>query len=685
MKKQIILLINIYFLLLWSFASMSCYAANPTWSYKYSASYSTTAISLDKVIAVSNGGYLGVGLASDSVPLNPFSGPFICRFDQDGQALWTRHLTSPDSNSMDSQGFDSVVESRDGGFVATSGVRLEWVDGSGQTQIGGATLIVKFDIDGNLLWQKLYNKDLLGYRIWSSRIRTTIDGHYVIVGETTIYHRDEYDSIDWHERAGFIIKIDDNGQELFGHAYCGDRINSDDWLFNDVVQADDGSYFVVGYASGNMLLGKLDSVGELVWVKTFDTAEDGIEILAKERGIGILLVDDTIYVVGNYRRSPSSPLGLLYSGTGIVSSFTLSGVHNWTKTVFDDAYLIGDFINSGDGNFYIAPDSLGSYLVKVSSQGNILWKKISDSMPTSLALDTDNGLLVVENRSRVNEFNLVSKYDSDGNGCQTLINDIFYRSRDIDLVGSSVHYYSTSLTVENDVNSVASGPAITFEKICSMDPQMTVYMPHLTGTNDNLSDWNDYLEVDNCGNEQAIFTIKLYDENGRELYSGVQSVEAKGEAVIDLKALSGNARCGKIYYHDDDLNYRLAYENDLSGGVAEFKLGSESNGTLGFYFSDFTPAIVWKGMALCNWGAETVNVTLKAQGTGLESEGPTLEVAPNNKVVGDFSEWFPELDFSQVKRILVTSDLPTINGITISGDASGQLLILSTATPAQGE
>ena len=224
-------------------------------------------------------------------------------------------------------------------------------------------------------------------------------------------------------------------------------------------------------------------------------------------------------------------------------------------------------------------------------------------------------------------------------------------------------------------------PVPSVEKVCRAATQMTVYMPHLTGTPDNQPEWSDYLEIDNYSRENADINIILYNENGSALYNGGLTMPALQNEVIDLKTLAGNARCGKIIYDNPKLNFRLAYENNFGGGVAEFRLNDELDDNLGFYFSDFTPAIIWKGMALCNWGAVTANISLKAQGNGVEHNGPTLSVAPNTKIVGTFAQWFPTLNFNQVKRILISSDQPTIDGITISGDGSGSLLLFTTATP----
>ncbi len=679
-KQKIKFRITLTIIIILSF-TLTCYAADATWSYKYTTPDQLTGF--NDVIPVSSGGYLAVGSATDN-NIDNLKNAFITRLDANLQVLWQKSFTFAVGQEDE---LYSVVESPDGGFI-TAGRTCTKADPI------RAALILKIDSNGNLLWNKLFKGHCCDSN-YAARIKATRDGNYVVVGKAMIHHRNEQDVIDWSATGGMITKISGAGQIIFSRSFCGDWTHSYNWNFADVVQDSSGAYYATGsagteaYSEGiggsGLLLCKISPVGDLVWAKKFDYALDETAQFIDDHGHRILLSGNTLYVTG-------------ILGTGrqwlwhpfTMHSFTLSGSRNWSKQYYynngNGTSGTNDFIESGDGNFFIATAQATKILTKISPQGEIIWAKAPIDYswnPASLSLETDNGLLVGGGfyDASVGTVATITKYDSNGDSCSkpSLVPDL--GSATIEMLSNSLPYNSVILTADSDEISVFSSPILSVEKYCGAVAQMTVYMPHLTGTIDNQPEWSDFLEVDNYSNENAEINIILYDENGTKLYDGGLTIPALENDAIDLKALAGNARCGKVIYDNPKINFRLAYENNLGGGVAEFKLSNEIDDNLGFYFSDFTPAIVWKGMALCNWGGVTANISLKAQGGGVEYNGPTLSIAPNSKIVGTFGTWFPSLNFNQVKRVFVTSDQPTLNGITISGDASCSLLLFTSAAP----
>ncbi len=215
---------------------------------------------------------------------------------------------------------------------------------------------------------------------------------------------------------------------------------------------------------------------------------------------------------------------------------------------------------------------------------------------------------------------------------------------------------------------VVAGPAQA-AKVC---------IPHLTG---GAANWNDYLSIDNTGLLPATITITLYDSTGTQVYSGQQTVAKLGEKVLKLKQLNANAQTGEISYTSETLIFRLSYENVYGGGVAEFLLTEDQNAVLAFLFSDFSKAIVSKGIALSNYGTLTATVQLYALGDGEVLDNTTISIPGLSKVVGTYSKWFPALEVSEVKKIIAVSSVSAMGGIVICANSDSSNLLFAPAVP----
>ncbi len=200
------------------------------------------------------------------------------------------------------------------------------------------------------------------------------------------------------------------------------------------------------------------------------------------------------------------------------------------------------------------------------------------------------------------------------------------------------------------------------------------YLPHLTS---GSGLWDDYLQANNNTSTEASFTVTLYS-NGAEVYSGVHAVAGLSVSLIELKQLAPAAETGKITYDEPGLNFRLSYEN-TGGGVAEFKTIDTLNSAVGLYFSDFTPSVTAKGMAIANFGPETAKVGLHAVGKDAVRQVVTVQIEPNEKIVGLHTGWFPAVDFSDIESIVAVADSPYLCGIAICSDADGSHLLFTPA------
>lgn len=202
------------------------------------------------------------------------------------------------------------------------------------------------------------------------------------------------------------------------------------------------------------------------------------------------------------------------------------------------------------------------------------------------------------------------------------------------------------------------------------------YIPHITG---GFSDWTDYLQADNHSSSSATFELTLFGSDGSIVYELPHTVAAYSRSEIDIKALRGaiTAACGKITYTESLLNFRLTFKHD-AGGLAEFRLTDDLGDSLGFYFTDLTPFVDWKGLALCNFSNSSATVTLQAIGNGAIIGTAQATIGANQKIVGIYQTWFSQAAFSDIESVRVTTTSDSLSGIAISGDMGNTQLLFTT-------
>ena len=226
-----------------------------------------------------------------------------------------------------------------------------------------------------------------------------------------------------------------------------------------------------------------------------------------------------------------------------------------------------------------------------------------------------------------------------------------------------------------NIDSKRLGILISF--ICLFAPAAVLgseaHIPHVTG---NGGFWKTILQVDNNGVAEASFTITLYDA-GRQVVEREFSVAGLGRSVINLRDLGGVENgSGQVTSTSDLLDYRLNYESIPSGGLAEFLLNDDKYENMGFYFTDYTPSIVWKAIAVDNPNDVPADVTLYAIGSSSILGMTSLTLAPQSKTDGLYTKWFPGVAFGDIKRIIAASGAP-LTGVAISGNADNSLLLFT--------
>jgi len=264
--------------------------------------------------------------------------------------LWTRTF-----GGTEDEGGYSVQQTTDGGYII-AGYTCSY--GAGAADVW----LIKTDSNGDTLWTKTFGGSGTdkGYSV-----QQTIDGGYIVVGETNSYGAGYYDV--------WLIKTDSDGEVLWTETFGGPN-----WDRGECVQeTSDSGYIVVGWThsfgagDADVWLIKTDSNGDTLWTKTFGKAH-------WEGGYSVQQTTDGGYIVSGSTNS----FGAGADDVWLIKTNS-NGDTLWTKTF--GGYL-SDFGRSvqqtSDGGYIVAGwtgtyDAAGDfYLIKTDSLGDTLWTRV---------------------------------------------------------------------------------------------------------------------------------------------------------------------------------------------------------------------------------------------------------------------------------------------------------------------
>ncbi|MBK7854216.1 MAG: T9SS type A sorting domain-containing protein [Bacteroidetes bacterium] len=245
-------------------------AGNILWSKRYGTTGTDLASTLDGLIQTIDSGFVVVGITNNLT--GTFNNdPFIMKLNSNGDTLWTKGFSN-----INNELFSSVRQTPDGGFIVT-----------GRSNSFGNlvmdALLVKFDANGNIEWQKRY-----GGNAWeeAQAVSITNDG-YVVAGSTTTFGAGGYDAM--------VFKTDTSGNIIWSTAIGG---TNPDAMYA-MVQTTDSGFVITGQTesynahrlnsssstfatdSAEVFTFKLNSVGDTVWCYGY-----GGYLLEESYGIG---------------------------------------------------------------------------------------------------------------------------------------------------------------------------------------------------------------------------------------------------------------------------------------------------------------------------------------------------------------------------------------------------------------
>lgn len=292
----------------------------------------------------------------------------IIKYNKNGEILFEKMYQTGINTT-----FSSVINISDGYIVVGSGVFSE----KESTEEAREAFIIKYDKDGNLVWEKFYQV-ITNTRF--NKVIETSDG-YIAIGQS-IYANMEMGN--HRTGGGIIVKYDKDGNQIWHNNHGGMKSGN----FNDVVEVD-GNFYVAGKdATDSANIVKFDKDGKYIWHKNYSYT-DTIGFT------GIAYLNNSLYVVGSKKILPddyqegdkrntinTDALLVIYDLEGNKKEEKTFGGSNYERynsilAYHNNLYVVGN-TSSKDAGFKLETDGelMTGLVVRYDENGNILKKDI---------------------------------------------------------------------------------------------------------------------------------------------------------------------------------------------------------------------------------------------------------------------------------------------------------------------
>jgi hypothetical protein len=319
-QSMIILLLSFLFLNCVNTAFGTKNLVNSEWSQSYGKYRGNS------VVQTADGGYAIAG-RNATYSFQEYRGygefaPLLIKTNQKGEIQWAKTYGQ---NYGVSESATSIVQTKDNGFLLCG---QEWV--------------LKTDGIGNFQWNRTLKSGVRYVAIQTS------DQNYLAAGYFSDIHSSNSVSI--------IYKIDRNGNLLWNKTF-----NYEDSGIDDILEATDGNYLVVGTWNGNFWFAKTDKDGNLLANLTYHY-DNPLQISPETFGSISKTTD------GGYILSGGD------GGSGWLLKINSEGQEEWHQSYIIDR--VTDFSSAIETNSgYIAAGSCNSraLLIKTDVYGTIQW------------------------------------------------------------------------------------------------------------------------------------------------------------------------------------------------------------------------------------------------------------------------------------------------------------------------
>jgi len=293
-------------------------------------------------------------------------------FAQSPDTLWTKIYGGVNTDKG-----RSIQNTNDGGYIIAGETRSF---GAGPSDIW----LIKTDSNGDTLWTKTFGGSSYDEAF---SVQQTSDKGYIIVGQTSSYGAGLFDV--------FLVKTDSLGNTLWTKTY-----GSSNWDCGwSVQQTRDDGYIISGWngfsGTADVWLLKTDRLGDTIWTKTYGGAGSDAGYSVKETQ------DNGFVIVGTTTSFGQGESDLWFIKTDSVGNII------WSKTFGGTDYDYGESVcQTREGGYIIAGATqsysrLGNYdfwLIKTDSLGDTLWTRIYEGDTTDISkqvLQTQDGGYIV--------------------------------------------------------------------------------------------------------------------------------------------------------------------------------------------------------------------------------------------------------------------------------------------------
>ena len=315
--------------------------------------------SINSIQKTSDGGYIAAG-----------DGMCVVKFDSYGNVTWQKRYG-------ESYALYSIQETTDGGYIIAGNKlikigadgNVEWSKGvSGrcvkQTIDGGYIvagtydgdfLVLKFDSNGNVVWQKTYGRSEYDH---AYSIQQTSDGGYIVAGDT--YSPGSGSDL-------WVLKLDGNGIISWQKTYGGSHYWDYAW---SIQETSEGGYIAAGEVSKNFSVLKLDSDGNPTWWRNI--LRHGTAYSIKETSDGEYIAAGETSYLGDDGH---------FKAWGLILKLDASGTFLWQKRYGGESSgdtlksiqqtSDGGYIASGYTKSFATYDDNDPWVLKLDSEGKI--------------------------------------------------------------------------------------------------------------------------------------------------------------------------------------------------------------------------------------------------------------------------------------------------------------------------
>ncbi len=289
--------------------------------------------SFSSILETRNGSFILVGESYstdiEGLPNKGYYDAIILKYDKDGNMLWQK---SWGGNGNDK--FLNSIETEDGSIILfghSSSTDIEGLPNKGSDDI----IIIKYDKDGNMLWQKSWggnNNESF------SRVIETEDGSIILAGYS--FSTDIEGLPNKGSQDAIILKYDKNGNMLWQKSWGGNYSDN----FSNTMETEDGSIILAGYSystdiegllnkgESDAIIVKYDKNGNLMWQKSWGgNGNDNLNNV-------IETVDESFILVGYTYSTDIERLPNKGSADAIILKYDKDGNMLWQKSWGADGY-----------------------------------------------------------------------------------------------------------------------------------------------------------------------------------------------------------------------------------------------------------------------------------------------------------------------------------------------------------